>query len=180
MLLVYLDGFLIVVFSLATLFFWLEMRKVKLAIVTFCLLVVCIVGLIYLAPIGQANQDANHMQNMQQAVGITNDKTSPIIISQSINVTGELHGTMFLFAGSINSEMQDNLRIGYVAPNGASYIINVPIEKVVFIQKENVLPSGSFHFTDWYEDLTLQGNINKNLGEISINLTPDEFLELIQ
>lgn len=176
---------IILVISLCAAFCSLEfIKKPKLKhaiyIVALCLFVLSIVGLVYQAPIYEAECAANYMQNMQQAVGITNDKECQMIISQSINATGELHGTMFLFAGSINGTVQDNLRMGYIAPNGVSYIISVPIKKVTFLQKENVLPSGSFHFINWQKDLTLQDNVNRYLGKIMINLTPDEFQKLIQ
>jgi hypothetical protein len=159
----------------------IQNRKLQIAvpIATFIIIALCIVGLVYEIP-DNANDQVKLMQRMEQSVGISNDEEYNVIISDSISTTSELHATMFLSVGSINATEQDSLRMGYVAPNGASHIIKVPIAKIVFTQKVNALPSGSFHFTNWYEGETFQSNVDKNLKEINITLTPDEFQKLIQ
>jgi len=157
---------------------WIHKEELKLRVIAivvgFVLIVLATVALAY-----QNSVDKND-QNMQQSVGIINDMEYRLVISKNIDVTGELNGTMFLFTGSINNIKQDDLRIEYVAPDGNSYLLNVPKDKIVYFQNEYVLPSGRFHFNSWDKNKTLQGNVDENLKEIKINLTPDEYQKLIQ
>lgn len=145
-----------------------KLRRV-ISAVALCLLGFSIVSFALFGSL-QRNQD-------MESFGITNYKECPIIILSSINITSEVHGTMNLFAGSIDGV---NIRMEYVAPNGASYVISVPITKIKFLPKENATPSGSFHFTNWQKNLTLQDNVDEYLDKITINLAPDEFQKLIK
>jgi len=173
------------VFGVAVFLSFVLIAKLKLrivfAIVFSCLCALCIVGLVvYSIPIDNVNNQAEIKQTIEQTVGISNDEEMSLIISDSISTTGVLEGTMFLFSGSIKVTEEDSLRMGYVAPNGDSYIFKVPISKIVFTQKVDAIPSGSFHFTNWNKTLTLQGNVDEYLKGINITLTPDEFKKLIK
>ncbi|MDB5180053.1 MAG: hypothetical protein JWN12_685 [Candidatus Saccharibacteria bacterium] len=136
-----------------------------------------------------SQQHVANMRDMTRQVGIVNDRESPLVIANSINSEPSVNGAIILFAGSITSQTQDTIRIGYKAPNGDSYILSVPVKRVIFHQEVGVKPAGKFHFDDWNSGYTLQDNIDMQFGDhlgdpldtrITVNLTPEQFQKLVQ
>lgn len=128
---------------------------------------------------------AANLRTMEQQVGIVNGQEYSLVIADNVSVANELRGTVFLFMGSISAQPQEELRLGYTAPNGDSYIISVPIEKIVFHQKEGPGHGAVFQFNDWDPQLNLQQNIDgfsygyPYFERITVILTPEEFTQLI-
>ncbi|MEI7539740.1 MAG: hypothetical protein WCJ36_03180 [Candidatus Saccharibacteria bacterium] len=125
------------------------------------------------------NARTGRISTMEYTIGIVNDRDVSMIVANSINTKGEIEGKMIFFAGSISGKEQDKIRMGYVSPKGNSYIINVPVEKIIFHQQYDIKSSGSFRFNDYIQK-NLQYNIDNNLISITVNLTPEEFKQLIQ
>lgn len=130
-------------------------------------------------------QRAHNVRAMSTQVGIVNDHELPLVIANSMSSSESVNGALVLFVGSITSQTQDTIRIGYKAPNGDSYILSVPVKYVVFHQEVGVTPGGTFHFNDWDVNMTVQDNIDAQFGyasdsRITVNLTPQQFQKLVQ
>lgn len=143
------------------------------------------VGLSVLGASSVQQARSSGLEQMTVQTGIVNGQRYDLVLASSLNVDLELQGTVFLFGGSITGETQEKLRMGYVAPNGNSYIISVPIDKVIFHQTNGATHGAKFLFKSWSPDLTLQENIDHGglggarLTSITIDISPEEFQQLI-
>ena len=162
---------------------------VIVVIVALVATVITLAATVWLPQAG-AQQQQEYASNMKQQVGIVNGQAFPLVLANSVHDTSSVNGAVILFVGSITSETQSNLRIGYKAPNGDSYILSVPVQYIVFHQEVGGTPSGKFYFQYWTKGDTLQGNIDRwfgtdNMGgpgtsKIVINLTPEQFQQLVK
>jgi hypothetical protein len=110
-------------------------------------------------------------------LGVTDECN--VLVAKSINDNTSISGSFFLFSGSITSEVQENLRIGYNAKNGKSYILRIPIRRIEFLVIEDTIPSARMTFVNWGLKSDLQGNIDKYMDTIEIKITPDQYKQLI-
>ena len=106
-----------------------------------------------------------------------------LVIGKIYNST-DIKGSFFLFSGSITSSVELNMKIGFTAKNGESYILLVPVSKVVFIQDENLNPSAKIFmrrlggsWEPWSK--IFQENIDNYLDQIKITLKPEQYVSLL-
>lgn len=145
------------------------------------LIVIFVCGFVIYGLIDEERDNAKREKaniTQMKALGINEDCN--VLISDSINTTTKMNGSFILFYGSITSEDQDNIRIGYNAKNGESYIVNIPIRKIVFKRSNELKPSAKIIADRWNVDYDFQGNLEKIIQRVEITLTYDMYEQLLK
>lgn len=142
------------------------------------LIVVVVLGLGGLFGWSMYQRDHNFAA-MQEQVGIVNGESYDMIMADSLQSSMNIKATVFFFSGSITGTSQDKLRMGYTAPDGVSYIINVPVANIKFHPEVNASPEATFVFAGWRESKNFQENIDWGLDTIDVYLTPDQYQQLV-
>lgn len=104
--------------------------------------------------------------------------------------TSEINGDLALTFGSIRTKNESLVRISLSLKDGNSYIVDVPLTKIKFVQKKstpggatanfNIDVEGSNHQGPWKVNKPLQENLDNNLRRITINVTSEEYTKLFK
>jgi len=108
-----------------------------------------------------------------------NGQASEIIVADQLTTKVEEKQSFFLFAGGSTTQETDTLRIGYIYEDGTAEIITIKVADDITFNPGPGEPSAVFNFSNWREDLSLQDNVDRYLEDITVNLTLEEFVELI-
>ncbi|MFY9228520.1 MAG: hypothetical protein WAO28_04330 [Candidatus Microsaccharimonas sp.] len=115
---------------------------------------------------------------MEAETGIINGEEYDLLIADSTESYDDIRGTFVFFAGSISSSHESTLRVAYTSPKGVVYILDVPIDEIEFLP-DGRSPTGSFEFRHWSDEDNLQENIDTYLTTLTINLSREQLMQLI-
>ena len=124
----------------------------------------------------------------QQNFGIQPGKDYSVLMGE-VQSGNSVQGSVFLFFGSMSSTTQSALRIGYTNLSGDSYLLDIPVPRIVFhSQNPKAVPTATFSFdtrggmsggSNDYSQSDLQDLINGGLSQLIVTVTPAQWNQLV-